>query len=357
MTEPSGAARPLSHGRLPYGTIVEIAPDARLVVGRPRSMETDSCDIANVVMYKAGPVLVVIDNGARPEHRAYLNAAADQLRPFREAVLIITHGHADHTGNNAWIDMLGVPARAYMSDHDLATMHDQVATFTPLFDGVRPFMPELPPTREFLLSVMAQFGELALAVKSLVFFETLPLEKIEIGGTIWNGWRLLDGAVCILQTSGHTRGHVAVYLPAIGHLHLADETTGYYQALLCGHAELNLLTLERAAKMFADATAVSLTDGHAFLLRRGAEATAYLERLSRSALEFDAAILRILREHPDGITVADLVAQVETAPEMKSAPPVAEPMPVLNLLRILNKVKELGISVPARASGRLAFPR
>lgn len=357
MTDLPLPAQPLPHGRLPYGTLVEITPEAQLVIGRPRSMETNTCDVANVVMYKAGSVLVVIDNGATPEHRTYLNAAADRLRPFEEAVLVITHGHADHTGNNAWIDTLGVPARGYMSDHDLATMHDQVTTFTPLFDGVRPFMPELPPTGEFLTAVIAQFGELALELRSLTFFETLPLEKIEVGGTIWNGWRLLAGEVVILQTSGHTHGHVAVYLPAIKHLHLADETTGFYQALLCGHAELNLLTLERAAKMFEDGAAVSLTDGHSFFLRRGREATAYLERLSQSALEFDAAIVRILSEHPDGITVADLVAQVEAAPEMKSAPPVAEPMPVLNLLRILNKVKELGISVPAEASARLAFPK
>ncbi len=298
----------------------------------------------------------MIDNGATPAHRTYLNQAADQLRPFGAALLVITHGHADHTGNNAWIDTLGVPAQAYMSDHDLATMRDQVGTFAPLFEAVRPFMPGLPPGRAFVAGVMAQFGEIALDLRALTFFETLPLERIELGGTIWNGWHLLGGEVVVLQTSGHTNGHVAVYLPSIRHLHLADETTGYYQALLCGHAELNLLTLERAAKAVAEGAVVSLTDGHSFTLRRGADAGAYLERLSRSALAFDAAIVRILRQHPAGITVGDLVAAMETAPEMAAAPPVAEPQPVLSLLRILNKVKELGIAVPADANGRLAFP-
>lgn len=334
-------------GRLPYGEVVEIAPDARLIVGRPRDMETGTADVANVVMYRTGRVLVVIDNGATAGHRAYLDEAAAQLKPFDEALLIITHGHVDHTGNNSWIDTLGVPARALMSDHDLATMRDQVGTLAPLFDAVRPFMPELPPGREFVAGVVAQFGELALEPGSLGFFEALPLERIEIGDTIWNGWRLLDGEVCVIQTSGHTRGHVAVYLPAIKHLHLADETTGYYQALLCGHAELNLLTLERVAKSLKTGAVDTLTDGHSFRLLRREQGADYLERLSRSALEFDAAIVRILREHPDGIMVAALVAEVERAPEMRSAPPVAEPQPVLSLMRILNKVRELGIPVPA----------
>lgn len=355
MTDPAPTASP--YGRLPYGTIVEIAAEARLIVGRPRNMATNTCDIANVVMCKVGTTLLVIDNGATHEHRSYLDKAADELRPFTDVVLVISHGHADHTGNNGWIDTLGVPARAYMSDHDLSTMRDQVSVFTPMFEALRPFMPQMPPARAYVNSIMAQFGEIDLGVQSLTFFEEAPIEQIEIGGTLWNGWHLLDGQVAIIQTSGHTQGHVAVWLPGVRHLHIADETTGYYQALLCGHAELNLLTLERAARLFEDGTAISLTDGHSFRLRRATEATAYLEQLSQSALAFDAAIVRILGEHPDGITVHDLVAQVEKAPEMTSAPPVAEPMPVLNLLRILNKVKELGIALPAQTDGLLAFPR
>jgi len=343
-----------------YGDVVEIGPNARYIVGRPRDMEKKIADVANVVMYKSGSTLVVVDDGATPGFREYLNKAADQLKPFDKAVLIITHGHTDHTGNNGWIDTLGVPAMAYMSDHDVAMMRDQVGAFAPLVDAVRPFVPGLPAGKQFMEGMIAQFGELDLEMKSLTFFETLPLEEIEVGETIWNGWRLLDGDVFVLQSTGHTGGHVAVFFPAIRHLHLADETTSYYQAFLCGHAQLNLLTIERVAKAVKQGAVKSITDGHSFALRQGREAADYLDRLVYGALAFDAAILRVLRENPDGITVGNLSKQVGAAPELKDAPhgdADVKPNPLLQLMQVLNKVKELGIAVPDDAAGLLKFPR
>jgi hypothetical protein len=59
---------------------------------------------------------------------------------------------------------------------------------------------------------------------------------------------------------------------------------------------------------------------------------AHLESLVRGALCFDAAIARILREHPDGLTVSDLVAEVGKAPEMTEAPGAGadtKPNPIL----------------------------
>ncbi len=163
--------------------------------------------------------------------------------------------------------------------------------------------------------------------------------------------------VVLLQTSGHTAGHVAVFIPRIKHFHIADETTSYYQAFLCGHAEANLLSIERAAKALKDGDVKSLTDGHSFMLYRGEEALTYLDRLVQAALYFDAAILRILREHPDGITVNALAAELGAAPELKGAPAEADANPVLKVMRVVNKLMELGIAIPGEASGLLRFPR
>ncbi len=86
-------------------------------------------------------------------------------------------------------------------------------------------------------------------------------------------------------------------------------------------------------------------------------AQTYLSGLAQAALDFDAAILRILREHSDGITVNALAAEAAAAPELKAAPAEADANPVLKIMRLVNKLMELGIAIPADASGLLSFPR
>jgi hypothetical protein len=53
-----------------------------------------------------------------------------------------------------------------MSDRDLTLMRDQVGAFAPLFDKVRPFVPGLPPGREFIAEVLSHYGSLDIEVKS-----------------------------------------------------------------------------------------------------------------------------------------------------------------------------------------------
>ncbi|WP_020206680.1 MBL fold metallo-hydrolase [Cupriavidus sp. WS] len=344
-------------GSRSYGELVEIAPGALLIVGRMRNLEAGISSVANAVMYKSGTQLVVIDVGATAGFRAYLDEAARRLQPYDRVTLISTHGHCDHTGNNGWIDTLGVPAEAYMSVRDLAMMRDQINTFVPMFDEARPFVPGMPAGRVLAESAIGQFGTLDVETRSLTLLESLPSEEIRIGSTLWNGWRLFGGEVVALKTQGHTVGHVAVLLPAIGHLHLADETTSYYQAFSGGSPETNLLTLERTAQALREGAIRSLTDGHSFEFYPREQATAYLERLVGSALAFDAAITRILREHPGGIRVPDLMAKLRAAPEMEGAPMSAEANPILPVMQLLNKMKELGVPVPAEGEGLLRFPR
>ena len=81
-------------------------------------------DIANVVLYKSGTTLAVVDTGGTVEFTAYLDSAAAQLAPYEEVLLVTSHGHADHVGNNAWVDTLGVPVTHLMSAHDIAAMRD-----------------------------------------------------------------------------------------------------------------------------------------------------------------------------------------------------------------------------------------
>ena len=79
-------------GPFSYGDVIEIATQARLIVGLERDRQKKIPNIANAVMYKAGSTLVVIDSGATEGFREYLNKAAKQLRPFDKAVLVTLPG-------------------------------------------------------------------------------------------------------------------------------------------------------------------------------------------------------------------------------------------------------------------------
>src|SRR3954452_17197385 len=93
--------------RYSFGDIVEIAPSARLVIGQPLEVSIKQPDVANCLMYKTGATLVVVDTGATAAFIPLLNRAAEQLRPVEAVLLINTHLHVDHVGNNGWIDTLG----------------------------------------------------------------------------------------------------------------------------------------------------------------------------------------------------------------------------------------------------------
>jgi glyoxylase-like metal-dependent hydrolase (beta-lactamase superfamily II) len=130
---------------LPYGDIVRVAPSTLMVVGRPLAADKGEADVANAILYRSGDTLYVIDTGATPSFRSFLSEAIGRLRPFRHVVLINTHGHPDHWGNNALVAGLkGVSFRHYMSrrdfplaDHYLAMLTDSLATISGYVPGFR----------------------------------------------------------------------------------------------------------------------------------------------------------------------------------------------------------------------------
>jgi glyoxylase-like metal-dependent hydrolase (beta-lactamase superfamily II) len=329
---------------LSYGDVVAAAPNVQMVVGREIDLKKNEIDIASALLYKSDTTLVVIDTGGTSGFVQYLDTAARQLMPFDEVVLISTHGHADHVGNNAWIDTLDVPATHYISSRDLGLMRDQVDYFeTFLGSG-------------FAQAIVDMFGGLDTETENLRVLESLPLETFTIGGTAWDGWSLLDGDVLVLRTSGHTAGHVVVFLRTPKLMHLGDESTSFYQAFSDGTAAgpaFNLLTLQRAANAVESGSVEAITDGHSFAVHHGDEAVGFLTGLIDGAVAYDAAVSRILGENPNGISISELLDQLGKAPEMADVAGAKNPYV---FLQITNKLKELGVLKPVNPTAGLAFP-
>lgn len=351
------AGRATAAETLAYGDVVEVTPGVQMVVGRPLDFEKGEVDVANALLYNSDGTLVVIDTGGTAGFVEYLDTAAARLAPYEAVLLISTHGHADHVGNNAWVETLGVPATHFISAHDLYGMRDQVGYFADGFAVAAPFLGEAAPGRQFAQQIVDLFGGIESETAALTVLESLPLEAITIGGTSWDGWRLLDGAVLVLRTSGHTAGQVVVYLPGPKVLHLSDETTGYYQVFPDADPAANLLTLQRATKAIENGAVDFMTDGHTFAVHSGDEAIAYLTSLVDAALAYDAAVSRLLNGAPaEGIAVPALVAGLADAPELANVPGGANDIPVFSFMQIVNKLRELGITAPDDAAAGVAFP-
>src|SRR5215469_10409024 len=86
--------------------IQELQPGLFLIEGRhPASMWKD-VNVPNIAMLHAGTTLYLLDSGIGPEQKAAVLALAERLQgQFTRLVLLNSHGHADHTGNN---DVLGM---------------------------------------------------------------------------------------------------------------------------------------------------------------------------------------------------------------------------------------------------------
>src|SRR6266508_5879041 len=81
------------------GDIVPLANNLWLIVGDGPK------DFPNVVMYRAGDRMYVMDSGAGPVIRASIIKVMQEAGPLQTFTILNSHGHADHVGNNDVINM------------------------------------------------------------------------------------------------------------------------------------------------------------------------------------------------------------------------------------------------------------
>ena len=79
----------------------EIAPNLVVIEGhRPHAVWEDP-DLATIAVYRGERTLYLLDTGVGPEQRAALLRVAERLGDGAEEVLLLnSHGHMDHFGNN-----------------------------------------------------------------------------------------------------------------------------------------------------------------------------------------------------------------------------------------------------------------
>ncbi len=312
-----------------------------LVLGQVLDVAHDQPDVANAVVHRVGDTLVLVDTGVTDAFRAALKAAIAQVGDFSRALVLTTHGHVDHIGNNDLADELGVPVEHFLPDRDLDQMRDPAGYWVQQFSRLVGVVPLAAPPSLAGNKVASLFQPLRPFGATTRAFEELPLERIRIGSVRSTGWTFLDGAVRVLRSQGHCAGHVIVHLRDNGVLHLSDEDNGPC-AVMADSDQLKIqTTLSAALTLFQEGEATILTDGHTFKLRRKDEAEAFLDTLLEQGLALHKAALGITEDgapiRPSAFTTryAEAVAALSVGG--------ANPNEMFAGLMAINQLREIGL--------------
>ena len=323
------------------GDLVEIDDRTVLVLGQELDVAHDQPDVANSLVHRAGDTLVIVDTGVTTPVRAALLAATRKVGEWSRALVLTTHGHPDHVGNNDLADELGVSAEHYVPARDLDQILDPAAYWVRSFSRVAGVVPLPAPPSLAGHKVVSLFQPLRPFAAATRTYEERPLERIRIGSARFTGWTFADGAVRVLRSQGHCLGHVIVHLRDNGVLHLADEANGACGVMADADQLKIQTTIGAAATLFEEGEAAVLTDGHTFAIRRGAEASSYLDGLLDQATALQEGALAITK---DGAPIrasaftaryADTVAQLGVGG--------ANPNAMFTGMMATNQLREIGL--------------
>ncbi len=315
------------------GDIVPLANNLWLIVGDGPK------DFPNVVMYRAGDRMYVMDSGAGPVIRASIIKVMQEAGPLQTFTLLNSHGHADHVGNNDVIDVAQAKEKHhYFSKAGLALL-DPVPYFTDLFlrlsayydplaayqvdrlkwqvlklirDTVALFAGEKAAITAIWSIYIKNFQPFHPSRETMEFYESLPRQTITIGGVQWTGWALGENDVWILEERGHTSDEVLFYLPEHKLLFTADLTFPMFPTFPDTNGKLTREMLQRCYDM-ASAGVVSLLINSHFLspaVYQGQdEVIPFLGTLLTEHDRFQAVLREILEAH-DGLTAGEVYSYV-----------------------------------------------
>ncbi len=322
---------------LKLGEIVPLATNLWLVVGVMPEDNLKHTDIANVLVYRAGDRLYLLDSGAGPTIRTSIVQVLQEVGPVQSFTLLNSHAHADHNANNdlihlaqatethhylsevglAWLDPF-----AYFADqfYRLSAYHDVVKGFQAhrvrmrsvgvVRDVLAVFMGERRAWEMLFHMSLREIQPIRTSRETIQPYESLPKKPLVIGDVPWTGWVLGDNDVWVLEARGHTPDEVLFYLPEHQVLHTADLTFEPFPTLPDSDGQVIRETLRKCQAMARAGAVRVLTDGHHHQVYRGLQAIDdFLETLLTLQEQFQTVLRQILEEH-DGLTVEQIYACV-----------------------------------------------
>ena len=323
-----------------------------MLVGQPLDIAKGQPDVANVIVHRTGDTLVVVDTGATEGFRGAISAAAERLGGWDQAILLTTHGHLDHVGNNDIVDVIaaehGVADVAhFVPAHDVAQLLDphgywsaSLGQLTSVLDG----FDDIDGIADFVVAGFAPQHPIGATTRT---FESLPLEHLRIGPVHATGWTLCDGAVQVLRTQGHCAGQVIVRLTGPGLVHLSDESNGPCAPMHDADQVKMLTALGNVLTMVETGTVTHVTEGHEFTVHETRAARDRLTGLLDSAAAIDAGLQPSLADEHSSTEF--VTAYEGVGDDLGMAGTNTNPM--FSAMSALGKLRDLGMTRTGPSGG------
>ncbi len=339
-----------------FTDIHSLASNLVVIEGRHPTLLWEACDVPSIVVYRASKTLYVLDTGVGPEQRAVLEAQIASLgQGAEEIVLVNSHGHFDHLGNNDLVQRAAIPRKRHLiskesaPDSDIRTelfeMYGRGKEYFSYIDGlplpaekisgllkalgapaIAPATLEelggkiresgvLPALNNFMPSIvvdvlMATYPAVFPSLETMTFLEDISAPgPIEIAGAQWSGWSLGDEApeVYVLRSGGHSKGGVVFYIPEHKFLMLADETTAV-PIWPDTDPRRVIGTAQKALTMLDNGGLEWMCAGHFPMVPSNdpKELQASLQRVLGQSGQFSDTVEKEVAAHPEGLTVDEL---------------------------------------------------
>ena len=335
--------------------IHEITPNLWVIEGHHPHRMWEDPDIPSIVVYRGASTLYLLDTGVGPLQRKAILDLAARGGPVDEVLVLNSHGHIDHLGNNDVVDDIpaarkvswfpragrpglepktfframyerGVPYFDYVDGLNLDA--DTIASLLRGIGADERATPEtvatlgaaleevgvVPALSRFLPGIvvdilMSTYPPVHAQPESLHDYEEMgPAREIVIGQTKWTGWTV--GEVQVLQTEGHSAGGCVFYVPEHRFMMFADETTGI-PIWADTNPDNTVRTMERALEMMDSGHLETVCAGHRPMLPlSGDEARTTVDGVITGAKDFTATVRDAIAKHPDGVCVDELYGEV-----------------------------------------------
>lgn len=158
-----------------------------MIVGQALDMAAHQPDVGNVIVHRAGDLLVLVDSGVTTAFRDAIRSAADDLAPWSKILLLTTHGHPDHVGNNDLVNDLGdgldrSNVQHFVSAHDASQYRDDgLPYWITSLERVSGLVPGFEDPADAARRLLAMYRPYVPVTDVTRTYEELPLEHLVIG--------------------------------------------------------------------------------------------------------------------------------------------------------------------------------